>query len=160
MITESNPKELISEINKTLFLLEKNRTLYENFEQKELPMLGKGTSSAMIISQIVTDFYTGIETLFHRISQFFGNSIDKSSWHKDLLKNMTLEIEDKRAVVISDATASALDELLRFRHFRRYYFDTEYDWERIEFITKKYLQSVEGVKKDLDNFIKFLEKLA
>lgn len=160
MITENNPNELISEINKTLFLLDKNRKLYENFEQKELPMLGKGTSSSMIISQIVTDFYTGIETLFHRISQFFGNSIDKSSWHKDLLKNMTLEIKDKRAAVIGDTTASALDELLRFRHFRRYYFDTEYDWERIEFITKKYLQSAEGIKKDLDNFINFLEKLA
>jgi len=160
MIEENNPKELISEIKNTLTLLEKNLKLYENFRQKKLPVLGKGTFSAMIISQIVTDFYTGIETLFHRISQFFGNSIDKSSWHKSLLKNMALEIEDKRAAAISESTASALDELLRFRHFRRYYFDTEYDWDRIEFIKKKYLQAVDGIKKDLDNFIAFLEKLA
>ena len=160
MNTENNPKELISEIKKTLILLEKNRKFYENFQQKELPVLGKGTSSAMIISQIVIDFYTGIETIFHRISQFFGNSIDKNSWHKSLLKNMTLEIEDKRAAAINDTTASTLDELLRFRHFRRYYFDTEYDWERIEFIKKKYLQAADGIKKDLDNFIAFLEKLA
>ena len=55
---------------------------------------------------------------------------------------------------------SEIKKTLRFRHFRRYYFDTEYDWERIEFISKKYLQAEKGIKEDLDNFINFLEKLA
>lgn len=123
-----NINALIAEIRKTKNLISKNREVYDKFLEKEYPVLKNGTSSAMIISQIVTDFYTCTETLFHRISQYFGNGIDKSQWHKNLLANMSLEIPSERQRVISDKTASILDELLRFRHFRRYYFDTEYDY--------------------------------
>ena len=72
---------------------------------------------------------------------------------------MVLEIPAERERVISDITASVLDELLRFRHFRRYYFDTEYDWDKIKFIEKKYLQAIKLIRVDLNNFEKFLKLL-
>ncbi len=151
--------DLLAEITKTGRLIDKNKLFYDNFLVNELPLLKKGSSSAMILSQIVSDFYTCVETLFHRISQFFGNGIEQDSWHKSLLSNMTLEITDEREAVITDTTASVLDEILRFRHFRRYYFDTEYDWDKIEFIEKKYLQAIKLIKNDLDHFCKFLKRL-
>lgn len=150
---------LVAEIKKTLSLVDKNKVFFDNFQENEFPLLKEGTSSAMILSQIVTDFYTCIETLFHRISQFFGNGIKQNSWHKNLLANMVLEIPAERERVISDITASVLDELLRFRHFRRYYFDTEYDWDKIKFIEKKYLQAIKLIRVDLNNFEKFLKLL-
>ena len=151
--------DLIAELEKTLQFIDKNRSLYDNFRTREFPLLNKCPSSAMIVSQIIVDFYTCIETLFHRISQFFGSGIDPNSWHKDLLANMTLQIADKREAVIGDTTAAALDELLRFRHFRHYYFDTEYDWDKIEFVEKKYLQAIDLVIKDLQQFRNFLKQI-
>jgi hypothetical protein len=153
------PEDLIAEIDKTLRFLDKNRTLYDRFTQHELPLLKKGPSSAMILSQIIVDCYTCLETLFHRIAQHFGNGIDTHAWHRSLLSNMSLEIPDKRAAVLSDTTAAILDELLRFRHFRRYYFDTEYDWDKMEFIEKKYLQVLRSAPDDLLRFRKFLKSI-
>lgn len=152
--------ELKSEIVKTFSGLDRNFNFYNAFKENEFKKLGNSTASAMVISQIITDYYTGLETLFHRISQFFGNGINPEAWHKDLLRNMTLEIEDTRPAAISDATFSLLDEILRFRHFRRYYFDTEYDWDRIEFMEKKYCKAVYAVKEDVEKFIHFLDELS
>ena len=52
---------------------------------------------------------------------------------------MTLTIPEVRPRVISDATFAALSELRRFRHFKRYYFSFDYDWDRLELVRSKYL---------------------
>ncbi len=43
-------------------------------------------------------------------------------WHRPLLEKMALEIEDVRPKVIGDAAYHGLLELLKYRHFARYYF--------------------------------------
>ena len=43
-----------------------------------------------------------------------------------------LEIVPIRPRVISQPVKEDLAELMRFRHFRRYYFGTAYDWERLD----------------------------
>jgi hypothetical protein len=63
---------------------------------------------------------------------------------------MTLHIEGIREQVLSDRTAPLLSELLKFRHFRRYYFEFEYDWDRIDFLRKKLEQARPVVERDLD----------
>lgn len=151
--------ELSAHIKKTLLLIEKNFSFYQDFNKTQFNVLGKSTSAAMVLSQVFTDFYTCLETLFHRVSQFFENSIDKNRWHKELLVNMTLEIEGIRPALISDKTAAMLDEILRFRHFRRYYFEMEYDWDRIDLIKTKYLNVIPRLEKELTEFRKFLEKV-
>ncbi|GAK57920.1 hypothetical protein U27_04892 [Candidatus Vecturithrix granuli] len=93
----------------------------------DFPKLGQSTAAAMVYSQIFGDFYTSIETLFVRIAQTFENSIQSETWHKSLLHKMTLDIEGVRIAVISDATYNVLSEILRFRHFKRYYFDFDCD---------------------------------
>ncbi len=45
---------------------------------------------------------------------------------------MILEIEGVRKAVISDETYSNLLEFLKFRHFKRYYFEFDYDWDKLE----------------------------
>ena len=38
--------------------------------------------------------------------------------------------------VLSQSTHHYLDELRRFRHFKRYYFEFDYDWERLDYMAK------------------------
>ena len=54
---------------------------------------------------------------------------------------MTLEIQDVRAAAVSEEALPALSELLRFRHFKRYYFELEYDWDRLDFLVAKLRQA-------------------
>ena len=100
-----------------------------------------------------------METMFFRISQFFENSLSKDRWHTDLLQRMRISIKDERVEVIKDETFSCLDEIRRFRHFNRYYYNADYDWDRIDFLIKKMQQSHPLVIDDMNKFIMFLNDL-
>jgi Uri superfamily endonuclease len=117
------------------------------------------TEDAIVLAEIMTNTFTCLETIFLRISQHFENSLQKERWHQDLLHKMTLNIEDIREPVISDETHDVLLEFLKFRHFKRYYFEFNYDWDKLQFLFKKYEDLKSMINKDLGHFIKFLEKL-
>jgi len=108
------------------------------------------------MAEILVDFYTCLETLFLRISRFFENNLQTDKWHSDLLHKMTLEMNKIRPAVLSDKTYQLLNEFLKFRHFRRYYFEFEYDWEKLEFLESKYRQVKPLLHKDLQSFREFL----
>jgi len=151
--------ELIQEIKKNRKVRNKVDLFYQEFKEKDFQILGKNKSAAIVLSEIIVDYYTCIETLFVKISQFFENNLQKDRWHTDLLYKMTLEVPDIRSQVISDKTHAVLLELLRFRHFRRYYFEFDYDWDKLEFLEKKYNQVKEMFENDILVFENFLEKL-
>jgi len=46
--------------------------------------------------------------------------------------------------------------LLRFRHFRRYYVEMEYDWARIDFLLATLDDAHQAVLSDLEAFGAFL----
>jgi len=98
--------------------------------------------------------------MFLRISQFFENDLNPGKWHQDLLHKMCLHIEGIRNPVISRETEALLSEILRFRHFKRYYFEFEYDWDRINFLLKKFDRLRAGIVLDLTRFGEFLRGLA
>lgn len=151
--------ELISEIQKTLLLLSKIDAFYQDFKRNDLLTLGESRSSAIILAEIVVDFYTCVETLFLRISRFFENSLEQKKWHMDLLHKMTLEIEGIRVAVISDKTRGILLEFLKFRHFKRYYFEFDLDWDKLKYLEKKYNSVKPLLDEDLINFKDFLNRL-
>ncbi len=150
---------LIAQAKNTIEITLLNRNFYNNFKQKEFKTLEKTTVSAMVLSQIITDFYTCVETYLFRVSQVFENNLRKEKWHKELLYKMALDIPNIRIAAISKQTMLLLDEILRFRHFRRYYFNFDYDWEKLEMIEKKYINVYDILNSDIQNFIDFLEKL-
>ena len=150
---------LLAEIDKTQELLSKLDHHYHSFLKTDFKVLGKKNSSAIVIAEVFCDFYTCIETLFLRISQFFENDLLKDQWHKDLLHKMTLEVSHIRKRVISEKTFEILSEFLKFRHFRRYYFEFEYDWDKIRFLQKKYDQVRSLLKSDLNAFSAFLKEI-
>ena len=149
---------LEAEIARTLEALGKIESFYENYSAAMLSDRSD-PRNAIALSEILTSYYTCLETLFFRISSFFENNLSKERWHAQLLKNMTLRINGVRERVISEGTYSSMDELRRFRHFKRYYFDFSYDWDRLDFLLKKFTELRTGLRKDMGLFSAFLEEL-
>ena len=76
-------------------------TYYRDFRERELPALGRGRTSAIVVAEVFDDTYTALETLFLRVSQFFENRLASDRWHSDLLEKMTLEVPGIRQPLIA-----------------------------------------------------------
>ncbi len=72
---------------------------------------------------------------------------------------ITLSVTGQRAAVVRPATRRLLDELRRFRHFSRYYFDLEYDAAKIEFLHNVLDRLGPMLDEDLNEFLDFLGRL-
>jgi len=158
MNLETKIQTLRAEINKSLSVLARIEDYIVDFQQQKLNIT-HGLDEAMIVTQALTNYYTCIETLFLRISKFFENNLEKEQWHRSLLEKMTLEIEDVRPRVICESVYHGLLELLKFRHFSRYYFELDYDWDKLRFLLKKFNDIHVQVKTDLSKFDCFLNTL-
>ena len=152
-------KTLIGEINSSLAVLKRISDFYDEQTAKEAAQM-RTMENAIIVSDIFVNFYTCLETLFFRISQYFENSLDNTKWHKDVLKKMTLSVPGIRERVLSDSIYRDLEEILRFRHFKRYYFEFNYDWDRLELVRKKYLSARVSVVEEITSFKEYLYTLA
>jgi hypothetical protein len=151
---------LVDEIAKTRSVIERLDRNYREFLATDFVALGKKQSTAVVVADVMGNYYTCLETLFLRISQHFENSLSADKWHADLLHKMTMQVQGVRIAAISDQAHAILRELLRFRHFKRYYFDFEYDWDKLEFLQKKYEEVRPMLSRDLDRFAAFLRDLS
>ena len=151
--------ELLARIGRTRGLLQKIVDEYTQFLAGDFCLLGRKNASAIVIAELMVNYYTCAETLFLRISQFFENDLDGQRWHSDLLEKMLLRIDGVRDPVLSEATAQPLGELMRFRHFRRYYFELEYDWGKLEYLQGVFGKVADRLPSDLAAFESFLTSL-
>lgn len=150
---------LIAQANNTIKILEDNRGFYTEFIRGDYKKLGQTTASAIVFSQIFIDYYTCVETFLFRCSQTFENNLEQEKWHKSLLQKMSLDIPNIRPAILSKESFEMLDEFLRFRHFRRYYFNFSYDWDKIDLLSKKYDDLHPYIKEDIQIFKTFLNQL-
>ncbi len=148
---------LIAEIQKNLDIARKIRAFLESTETNELPKIGKTPATALMMAGILENYYTCLETLFLRVSQHFENHLEEQRWHQAVLEKMTLRIPGIREAVLQDSTRRSLQELLRFRYFKRYYFDFEYDWKRIDYLIDVLKDVHPQVEKDVGGFLAYLE---
>ena len=139
--------------------LDSIRVSIDDALDQAIARLGKTPHSALIIASLLEHYYTCAESIFLRISQYFENSLEPSRWHADLLQKMTLDIDGIRPRAVDVQDIPALQELRRFRHFRRNYFDLEYDWDRLDFLVKKVRGLHPGLGRSLDRFERFLRDL-
>ncbi len=156
---QSEIDHLDAHIRKHLALLSDTNAEIKMALEDDLPKLGKTPRAAVMIAGLIENYYTCAETIFVRISQFFGNHLPRDRWHRELLERMCLDIPSTRPRVLSDAVHNDLVELMRFRHFKRYYFGTEYDWERIEALLLRVERLSVQLPVGLESFLVFLEKL-
>jgi hypothetical protein len=152
-------KVLGDEIKRSLRVLGGIESRLRRFIGEELSRLGRSEIGAVFVGRLVTSYYTALETLLLRISQFFENSLSKDRWHADLLDKMCLRITGIREAAISRETVALLRELLRFRHFERYYFELEYDWKKLDYVVDVLERVHPLLLRDLDGFGAFLRLL-
>ncbi len=152
-------RTLLSELEKSRTVLTRIADFYCRYLNQTHDAHERTTEQAIVLSDILVNYYTCLETIFLRISQFFENDLTPEKWHQDLLDKMSLRIEGIRDPVISDDTAALLSELLRFRHFKRYYFEFDYDWDKIDFLRRKFDRVLPALESDLALFTQFLHSL-
>jgi hypothetical protein len=107
------------------------------------------------------DFYTGLERTFTHIATSVDQSVPSGSdWHRELLRQMTVDVPSVRPAVVSVEVASAVDELLRFRHVVRHVYAFELDPERVERLASRLPPIFHQVNEALVAFATYLEGLA
>lgn len=148
---------LKTEILKTISVLDKMECIYKDIELKSNDQ--SDIRNAVILAEVFVNYYTCLETVFFRISTFFENNLNKEKWHSELLRKMNLNIDGIRKNAISDDSYRILDEFRCFRHFKRYYYDFTYDWDKLNFLKIKFDTLCTLVKNDLNEFILFLDRL-
>lgn len=113
----------------------------------------------VVIGYFMHNFYNGCENIFRSIARFFENDLSADSWHKDLLRRMTFEIEGFRPRVISDQLYLLLDDFRGFRHKFRYTYSFELDWEREKVVARKFKKSWEFLQVAIALFMDKLESI-
>lgn len=73
---------------------------------------------------------------------------------------MALEMGELWPAVLRPETAEQLDEYRRFRHLVRNIYTTHLDEDRLTPLAEEISSVWTNVRKDLENFIAFLDKLA
>lgn len=150
---------LKNEVAKSISVLERLERYIVDFESTRLHRDKSNTDQAMILAQALTNYCTCMETIFLRISGHFENNLPPDRWHQALLEKMTLEIDGIRPRVIRDEVYFGLLEIMKFRHFARYYFELDYDWDKLLYLLKKFNEVREPVREDIAAFEQYVEKL-
>ena len=150
---------LISELKQDAELL---RELAEQNE-RALNRIYEGEADDLdyaALGYTIHNIYSLLENYALRIAKVFENEIGDSSWHRELIKRMTLDIEAVRPLVWDRKLAGHIDELRRFRHAFRHIYDTKLDPEKL-MIAQKYVKpAVDGALKANDDFIEKISLLA
>jgi hypothetical protein len=151
--------ELAALIERQILLAARIRASIAQAVERDVPLIGRTGNAAVLVAGLLENYYTCLVTAWQKISQRFENLLEPGRWHADLLDKMRIRIDGVRARAVSEEGYPALLELLKFRHFRRYYFELEYDWDRIDFLLKKLDQAHPVALSDLKRFVAFLEAL-
>jgi hypothetical protein len=106
-------------------------------------------------------FYAGLERVF----EIVGEGIDQarptgSSWHQELLRQMSAEIPGVRPPVISVDSRDRLDRYRGFRHVVRNVYTYNLDAEQVGALVRQLPATMEQVSRELLAFADFLEQVA
>lgn len=139
------------------------RTLEKEMEglQASLALAYPSTYDLRAAGSILHDFYRGIETVFRRIAYELNGGLPAGEdWHKQLLIDMSLEIDEVRPAVISKTLREHLDEYLGFRHVFRNVYGFLLIKDRIITLSTDLPRVLDQVEKELSYFCDYLETLS
>jgi hypothetical protein len=109
------------------------------------------------LAMLLHSFYNGLENIFTRIARKVDGELPGGEgWHRQLLRQMATETEERKLVVLSESTCQDLEEYLGFRHFSRHAYAFDLDWELMEDLVER-LSAVK--QRVLDEIRSFISKL-
>ena len=111
------------------------------------------------VGYLLHNFYNGCENIFRSIARFFENDLGPSTWHKDLLKRMRMEITGYRPKVIDNELYTLLDDFRAFRHKFRHSYGFELDWEREQIVARKLMPAKALLVNQIQHFLGQLDEI-
>jgi hypothetical protein len=108
----------------------------------------------------IHNVYGVIESYCLRIAKFFENSLDPTSWHRDLLGRMTLDIRGVRPALFVRGVTEPIEELRAFRHVFRNLYARRLDPAKVEAARRHVAQALAVVRSSHAPFCDALRKIA
>jgi len=117
-----------------------------------------GRAAMAFVSVCIDRAYTAIESGLLRIARVVdGVTPAGEGWHKALLHQMTLPIQDERVATLSASTAADLDVLRKHRHWLRHAYAASFEWRRMEDAVRALPRAISAARADLERFIDVLD---
>jgi hypothetical protein len=128
--------------------------------RKEHTGVPMGTADGYMMrarASILHDFYGGIERIFVRIAQELNGGVPVSEhWHRQLLLDMSLELESVRPAVISRELYDLLVPFLGFRHLFRNVYGFVMEGERVDRLDARFDEAFLRLQEELRRFLDWL----
>ena len=106
-------------------------------------------------------FYSGLERIFELIAvEIDGGALGGADWHREMLRQVALDLAEIRPAVIQPETALLLDDYRKFRHRVRNIYATNLDPLRMEVLVVGLPELWKQIQEDLQAFIAFLVSLS
>jgi hypothetical protein len=106
------------------------------------------------------DFYSGLERVFQLIASVVDRARPSGSqWHRELLRQMAVELPPVRPRVVSPDSAARLMEYLSFRHVVRNVYAFQFEPQRIERLVENLPATFQRIRSELESFASILEQL-
>jgi len=142
---------LKAELNAQLSEIE---DIYKKLEDRRKK---RGKAGIESIAYQLHNLYCAFEDLFKIVAETFENHIqDKTKYHMELLKRMTLSIEGVRPQLLSQESYILLDNLRSFRHFFRHAYSYEIDVRKVRIVLDDADKLREMFKKNVEIFLESL----
>jgi len=113
----------------------------------------------IVVAYRLHSLYMAFENIFRNIATAFENHLDPTSWHRQLLHRMRLDLSPLRPAVIDSEAYERLDEMLRFRHVFRTMYGLDLDALRLQVVLHKALELKELYRQQVESFLEFLRGL-
>ena len=115
----------------------------------------KGKAAVESIGFQLHNLYCAFEDLFKLVAETFENHIqDKSRYHVEILKRMTLAIEGVRPPLLSPESFALLDNLRSFRHLFRHAYSYELDERKMRIVLEDASKLSDAYRRDVDAFLR------
>ena len=108
----------------------------------------------------IHNIYNALESHFLRISRFFENDLPPSTWHRELVERMTIEIEGLRPRLLDSSLAQDIHELRAFRHVFRNIYGTRLDPERTRIVQNRVPSALTAFRRAHARFVTELRAVA
>ena len=117
----------------------------------------RGKAGIESIGYQLHNLYCAFEDLFKIVTESFENHIqNKTKYHMELLRRMTVSIEGVRPSLLSHESYMLLDNLRSFRHFFRHAYSYELDARKVRIVLED-TDKLRGIfKRDVEIFLESL----
>jgi uncharacterized protein YutE (UPF0331/DUF86 family) len=128
--------------------------IYEELGNPHLEAMNQ--EGLIVVAYRLYSLYSAFENIFRNIAKTFENHLDPSSWYRQILKRMRLDLSPVRPAVIDEEAYEKLDELVRFRHLFRTGYGIRLDSQRLQLVVQKALELRSIYPQQIARFMDFL----